>query len=118
MLANQSLRRKDRTVVRLSNIEDLYLSQFVSPSSVDFPFPGSRHPLAAQLTLNVVLTSTRAEHGIQGEDPQNQSSAEWHLCSLGGLCSCSPESSRDCEDLAQEILHSNQTRQTNQKIPL
>lgn len=36
------------------------------------------HPSAAQLTLNVVLTSTGAEHGGQREDPQNQSSAARH----------------------------------------
>ncbi|OBS78077.1 hypothetical protein A6R68_19538, partial [Neotoma lepida] len=36
------------------------------------------HPSAVQLTLNVVFTSTRAEHGGQGEEPQNQSSAGRH----------------------------------------
>lgn len=51
---------------------------FVSPSSVGFPLPSSRHPSVAQLTLNVVFTSTEAEHGSQGEDPQNQSSAALH----------------------------------------
>lgn len=41
--------------------------------------------------------------------------ASW---SLGGLWSCSPESSRDCEDPAKEITHPNQTRQNQSENSL